>query len=203
MRRVEVVLRGEHLVLRAQRETRVEEAEAHRRRVRQRDFGRRRAQEAARRLPRRGAQSVTGAVQVLDGVRVEPLPVGGDRVRHRPRVRGEQEGGEMDPAAVELELRADRAPIAEIGRRIACLGELGPADGERARREARPRQEPAASQFGHAGKLDVSARTSERTAEAVAPALAAANHGTDVRRPLGDVSGSQTETTPPTAHERP
>ena len=154
MGRVEVVLRGEHLVLRAQRETRVEEAEPHRRRVRERHFGCRRAQEATRRLPRRSAQSVTGTVQVLDGVRVEPLPVSGDRVAYRPRMSGKQEGGEMDPAGLQLELRADRAPVAEIGRRGACLGELRPADGERARREARPRQEPAASQFGHARKLD-------------------------------------------------
>ena len=157
MGRVEVVLRGQHLVLRAQRETRVEEAEPHRRRVRERHFGRRRAQEATRRLPRRGAQCVTGTVQVLDGIRVEPLPVSGDRVAYRPRVRGKQEGGEMDPTRIELELRADRAPIAEIGRRVDCLGELGPTDGERARREARPRQKPATSQFGHAEKLEISA----------------------------------------------
>ena len=72
VRRVEVVLRGEHLVLRAESEARVEEAEAHGRRVRQGHFGRRRSQEATRSVPCRAAQNVTGAVQVLDGVRVEP-----------------------------------------------------------------------------------------------------------------------------------
>jgi hypothetical protein len=42
----------------------------------------------------------------------------------------------------------------EIGRRVNCLGQLGPTDGKRTRREARPRQKPAASQFGHAERLD-------------------------------------------------
>ncbi len=154
MRRIEVVLSREHLVARAESKARVEEAEAHRRRVRQRHFGGRHGHEATRSLPGRTAQAVTGTVQILDGVRVELAPVGGDRVRDRPRMRGEQKGGEMDPIGLQLELRADRAPIAEIGCRSACLGELRPADGESARREARPRQEPATSQFGHAERLD-------------------------------------------------
>ena len=58
VRRVEVVLGRHDLVVRAEREPRVEEPESHRRRVGERDLGRRRAQEAARRprAPRRSAR---------------------------------------------------------------------------------------------------------------------------------------------------
>jgi hypothetical protein len=46
----------------------------------------------------------------------------------------------------------------EIGRHADRPGQLGPTDGKRTRREARPRQKPAASQFGHAERLDQLAR---------------------------------------------
>jgi hypothetical protein len=60
----------------------------------------------------------------------------------------------MYPTGLQLELRSNGAPIAELGCRNPCRGQFRPADGESTRREARPRQEPATSQFGHAGKLD-------------------------------------------------
>ena len=41
----------------------------------------------------------------------------------------------MDPARVELELRADRAPVAEVGRRLPRLDQLRPAERDRAGRE--------------------------------------------------------------------
>ena len=122
MRGVEVVLRRHDLVVRAQREPRVEEPEPHRGRVGEGDLGRRSAEEPPGGLARRRAQPVARAVQVLDRVRVEPLPVRCDRVPHRARVRREQEGREVDRRGIERELRPHRAPVAEVGRRLRGLG---------------------------------------------------------------------------------
>ena len=88
-------------------------------------------------------ETVARAVQVLDRVRVEPSPVSSDGFRDRPRVRGEQEGGEVDPAAIELELRPHRAPVAQVGRSRARLGELRPADRKSAGRETGSRKKSA------------------------------------------------------------
>jgi hypothetical protein len=50
-------------------------------------------------------------VDVERRIRVERVAMALDRLAHAPRMRGEQEAGEMHPVRGEAELAADRLPV--------------------------------------------------------------------------------------------
>ena len=71
-----------------------------------------------------------------------------DRLAHRARVGGEEEGRQMDAPRVERELRAHRAPAPEVGRR---LGELRPAERDGGGSGAGAGDEVAARELSRSG----------------------------------------------------
>ena len=61
-----------------------------------------------------------------------------DRLPHRPRMRREEERGEVDPICRQRKLSSHSSPVGEVGR---SLGALDPAQSDRAGGEASPCQE--------------------------------------------------------------
>ena len=112
------------------------------------DAGAPRKRPAASRAAAR--QTVTRAVQVLDGVQIEPEPVSVDRVPHGPRVRSEQEGREVDSVGIERKLRPHRAPVTEIGSRFR---ELGSTECKCPNSEPSPREQDSPSELRHCERL--------------------------------------------------
>jgi hypothetical protein len=93
--REEVVRRGQDLVALGQLQPAVQEAEAHRGRVCERDLARRRTEIGRGRDAGRVLEARLIRVQVLGRARVEGLTVPLDRRPHAPRVRGEDEHAEV------------------------------------------------------------------------------------------------------------
>ena len=122
VRRVEVMLGGQHPLASADDDAPVEETEAHRRAVGQCD------------LPGRCAEIVSGCgrhgllqlslmlQQVAMGVGIEAGAVAGDGLGHRSRMGGQREGAEVRNVGTERELLAHRRPIGRVQLDISVRG---------------------------------------------------------------------------------
>jgi hypothetical protein len=108
----EIVLGREGFLAGAQVDAVVEEGEPHRRRVGQRDVGRRPAEIGGGRIEHARLQPRPSLVQVMDRVHVQSSPVRLDRPADRPRVGREQEAAEVSEVTREAELLAHDAPRA-------------------------------------------------------------------------------------------
>ena len=147
VRRVEVVLGRHDLLVRLQREPRVEQAEAHRRRVGERDLvrGTPRYRPAAERAAAVSRPSFPWRYETAS--RSSPATMTLDRVSHGPWMGGEQEGRQVDAPRIERELRAHAAPAAQVGllprRRVAVRARPRRRRPRRARRGLGARAHPS------------------------------------------------------------
>ena len=115
VRRVEVVLGGEHVVALGEVETAVHDAESDGGAGRQRDLVGRRSEVVGRRPSHR---PVDVLLDVVRRVEVERLPVAVDRVADHLRRRRQHERGEVGDVGIEGELGSDGLPVV-LGRRVA------------------------------------------------------------------------------------
>ncbi len=130
---VEVVLGGDDLVAGAQAKAAVDEAGAHRRRVRERYLLRRGAEVGGGRPACLLLEGGLGLAQVERRIPVERVAMSGDRLAHDPRMRGEEKGRQVDVRRIEVEVAAARRLDAVAG----ALSTGGVAADTRQRRGAR------------------------------------------------------------------